>query len=129
MLLHGYTSSGQEQEAYLKFAPEADRRGVLYATPDGTTDARNNRFWNATDACCNLYGSTVDDCAYLVDLIKAVSAQYTVDTQRVYLVGHSNGAFMSFRMACDHADVIAGDRRAQRCDVERRVEVPRRRGR
>jgi len=25
----------------------------------------------------------------------------------VYLVGHSNGAFMSYRMACDHADLIA----------------------
>jgi polyhydroxybutyrate depolymerase len=108
VLLHGYTSSAEEQERYLKFAPEADRRGVLYATPDGTLDSRNNRFWNATDACCNLYGSTVDDGAYLIDVIKAVSAKYTVDTRRVYLFGHSNGAFMSYRMACEHADVIAG---------------------
>jgi polyhydroxybutyrate depolymerase len=106
VLLHGYTSSGQGQEAYLRIAPEAEKRGLLYATPDGTVDARNNRFWNATDACCNLYGATVDDAAYLTDLIKAISTRYTVDTTRVYLVGHSNGAFMSFRMACDHADIV-----------------------
>jgi len=37
-----------------------------------------------------------------------VAETYTVDTKRVYLVGHSNGAFMSYRMACDHADAIAG---------------------
>jgi polyhydroxybutyrate depolymerase len=106
VLLHGYTSSGQGQESYLKIAPEAEKRGLLYATPDGTVDARGNRFWNATDACCNLYGATVDDAAYLTDLIKVISTRYTVDTKRVYLVGHSNGAFMSFRMACDHADII-----------------------
>ena len=31
----------------------------------------------------------------------------TVDPRRVFVVGHSNGAFMSYRMACDHADTIA----------------------
>ena len=80
VLLHGYTASGQAQEAYLKFAPEADKRGLLYATPDGTVDPRGNRFWNATDACCNLYGATVDDAAYLTDLVKVISTRYTVDT-------------------------------------------------
>ena len=30
-----------------------------------------------------------------------------MDKRRVYLIGHSNGAFMSYRMACDHADQIA----------------------
>ena len=75
VLLHGYTASGQGQEAYLKFAPEADKRGLLYATPDGTVDPRGNRFWNATDACCNLYGATVDDAAYLTDLVKVISTR------------------------------------------------------
>jgi polyhydroxybutyrate depolymerase len=106
ILLHGYTSTGAAQESYLKFGAEAAKRGVLYAIPDGTPDSRNNRFWNATDACCNLYGSTVDDVAYLVDVVKAVAAKYTVDTRRVYLFGHSNGAFMSFRMACDQAGLF-----------------------
>ena len=107
VLLHGYTSSGSAQEAYLKIRSEAERRGILYATPNGTMDQRRDRFWNATDACCNRFGSTVDDSAYLADVIAAVSSRYSVDAARVYLVGHSNGAFMSYRMACDHADLIA----------------------
>lgn len=53
ILLHGYTSSGAETEAILQFAPEADARGLIYAFPDGTQDPLGNRFWNATDACCN----------------------------------------------------------------------------
>jgi pimeloyl-ACP methyl ester carboxylesterase len=81
------------------------------------------RFWNATDACCNLYGATVDDSAYLTDLIKMISTQYTVDPRRVYLVGHSNGAFMSFRMACDHADIITAIAALNGRHVERPDEV------
>jgi polyhydroxybutyrate depolymerase len=107
VLLHGYTSSGSGQERYLEIAPEAEKRGILYAVPDGTMDGRRNRFWNATDACCNFYGSTVDDATYLTEVIAAVSDKYSVDPARIYLAGHSNGAFMSFRMACDHADLIA----------------------
>jgi polyhydroxybutyrate depolymerase len=104
--LHGYTSSGAEMESYLRFTQESNRRGFIYAYPDGRTDNRDNRFWNATDACCDLYGSRSDDSRYLSEVITAVQRSHRVDARRVYLVGHSNGAFMSFRMACDHADQI-----------------------
>jgi polyhydroxybutyrate depolymerase len=106
ILLHGYTASGDGQEQYMKFTPESDKRGFLYAYPDGTIDPMNNRFWNATDACCDLYGSKVDDSTYIADIIKGLERDYSVDSSRVYLVGHSNGAFMNYRMACDHADLI-----------------------
>ena len=105
--LHGYTGSGQTQEAYLRVAVESERRGFLYLSPDGTTDAYNNRFWNATDACCNLVGSTVDDSAYLSGLITEMTNTYNVDPRRVFVIGHSNGGFMAYRLACEHGDLIA----------------------
>jgi polyhydroxybutyrate depolymerase len=104
--LHGYTSNGAELEEYLNMTPESDRRGFVYAYPDGTTDVSDDRFWNATDACCDLYASRTDDSRYLSDLITTIQASYRIDTKRVYVVGHSNGAFMAYRMACDHADQI-----------------------
>jgi polyhydroxybutyrate depolymerase len=105
--LHGYTSNGARFESYLTLAPESDRRGFLYATPDGVTDRRADRFWNGTDACCDFYQSGVDDSGFLSSLIAKIQVSYRVDPRRVYLVGHSNGAFMAFRMACEHADQIA----------------------
>ena len=51
--------------------------------------------------------SDIDDSAYLRTVIDSVSADYNVDPKRIFLVGHSNGGFMSYRMACDHADVVA----------------------
>jgi polyhydroxybutyrate depolymerase len=49
----------------------------------------------------------VDDSAYLEAIIEQVQATYNVDPGRIYLFGVSNGGFMSYRMACDHADKIA----------------------
>ena len=34
--------------------------------------------------------------------------KYSVDGTRVYLAGSANGALMAYRMACDHAELIAG---------------------
>ncbi|MFP6583895.1 MAG: alpha/beta fold hydrolase [Candidatus Hydrogenedentota bacterium] len=109
MLLHGYTSSGAGQESYMKFGELVDEYGFLLLMPDGTREERDskNQFWNATDACCNFQGSDVDDSGYLQGLIDEVKKQYSIDANRVYLIGHSNGGFMSHRMAYDHPDTIA----------------------
>ena len=106
MLLHGSGDTGASQEEYLRLTPAATAHGMLYVTPDGTRNAYNSRIWNATDACCGS-GVRVDDSAYLRAVIAEVKANYNVDPRRVFLVGHSNGGFMAFRMACDHADEIA----------------------
>jgi polyhydroxybutyrate depolymerase len=107
VMLHGYQSDGPGHEAWFKLTPVADAHGFLYAYPDGTKDSIGLRFWNATDACCNLFGSKVDDVAYLAAVVDDMSARYSVDPKRVFFVGHSNGAFMSHRLACDLAPRIA----------------------
>lgn len=104
--LHGYTSNADELETFLKLTPESDRRGFIYVLPNGSTDDRGDRFWNATDACCFFSGTEPDDSRYLSDLISMVQSSYRIDRARVYLIGHSNGGFMSFRMACDHAEQV-----------------------
>jgi polyhydroxybutyrate depolymerase len=108
ILLHGYGASGFVQELLFQLRPQADAHGFLYAFPDGTVDGGGKRFWNATDACCNFDGSTVDDVAYLSGLVDEIGQHYKVDPKRVYFLGHSNGGFMSHRLACDRADLVAG---------------------
>ena len=108
MLLHGYgASSVLQEDYYFDLQTLADARGYVYAVPDGTRDATDKQFWNATDACCNFAGSTVDDAAYLSGVIAQIKAAYNIDPKRVHVVGHSNGGFMAYRLACDHAGEIA----------------------
>ena len=106
MMLHGYTSSGLETEAILQLRPVAEQLGFFYLYPDGTSDFLGNNFWNATDGCCNFFASGVDDSGYLRALLDEVAAQLTVDSERIFVVGHSNGGFMAHRMACDHSGFL-----------------------
>ena len=105
--LHGFNQSGIKFEKYLDLTPIAQADDIIYVHPDGTADAHGVRFWNATPECCDFQSPKVDDDAYVMSIIDSVSAQYAIDPNRIYVIGHSNGGFMANRLACNHADRIA----------------------
>jgi polyhydroxybutyrate depolymerase len=105
LLLHGYGVNGAVQNVYFGTPALADARNFLLAYPDGTPDSLGNRYWNATDACC---GSGVDDVAYLTAVLDDMQSKYNVDPKRIFVMGHSNGGFMAYRLACDRSTRIAG---------------------
>ncbi|MGE5184066.1 MAG: alpha/beta hydrolase family esterase [Acidobacteriota bacterium] len=107
LLLHGFTDSAKIQDAYFRVTEVADREGFLVALPDGTKDAGGNEFWNADDACCDFGGTHVDDVAYLGAVLDDAERRYRIDPARVYVLGHSNGGFMAYRLACELAPRIA----------------------
>jgi len=82
-------------------------RGVLLAIPDGTRDHKGKLFWNATEACCDFDNLPVDDVAYIDAIIDDASLKEHVDPDRIYIIGHSNGAFLAHRYACERSDRIA----------------------
>lgn len=109
VLLHGYGANKEIQLGYFGLEPLALDRGFLLAVPDGDTNALGQQYWNATDSCCS--GGDPDGepnhVAILRALIDDVARQHAVDPDRVYMIGHSNGGFMSYRMACDASDLVA----------------------
>jgi polyhydroxybutyrate depolymerase len=105
--LHGYTGNGTQHENYFNLRSRIDEDRFMLCVPNGTTDAQGNRFWNATDFCCDFENRNPDDSGYLRSLIETIIAAHPVDIGSIHVVGHSNGGFMAYRMACDHADLIA----------------------
>lgn len=108
VMLHGYSASNVLQNFIFGFKELAEEYGYIYIAPNGTVDASDNRFWNATDYCCDFLDTGVDDVAYIRGLIEEAQARYNVDPKRIFLTGHSNGGFMSHRFACEHPELVAG---------------------
>ncbi|MBN94116.1 MAG: hypothetical protein CL928_08590 [Deltaproteobacteria bacterium] len=106
-LLHGYGASAWLQDLLFRLNTQVEERSFLLVLPDGTVDAAGSRHWNATPACCDFYGAEVDDVGYLTSLLDELESRFTVDPDRVYFTGHSNGGFMSYRMACEIPERIA----------------------
>lgn len=106
VLLHGYAADGVRQDAYLGVSQQASNLEFIMLRPEGSLDALGNQFWSATPACCG--DREVDDVTYLTTLIEEAKSMYRVDEDRIYVIGHSNGGFMSYRLACEVGDKLAG---------------------
>jgi polyhydroxybutyrate depolymerase len=108
VVLHGYGMSGDGVDTYLEFSKLRHDRQFMMAAPDGIRDTTGQRYWNATDYCCDYYEGAPDDATYLINLVDEATARFAVAPDRIFFVGFSAGGFMAYRMACDYPDQIAG---------------------
>ncbi|MFG1481777.1 PHB depolymerase family esterase, partial [Halobacteriovorax sp. HFRX-1_3] len=86
-----------------------DSLGFMILTPEGRKDPKGERFWNAGNFCCDFYQSGVDDTLYIKNLIDYIANDPRfdrVDMSRIYFFGHSNGGFLSFKMACTYPEYV-----------------------
>lgn len=104
LVLHGATQSPESAERMSGMSELADREGFLVAYPRGTGRLPT---WNAGNCCGYALNNKIDDVAFIRALIEKLERQYPVDPRRVYVTGISNGAMMSFRLACDLSDKVA----------------------
>lgn len=101
MVLHGYGASGLLQAIYFRLDKLVEEKNFLLVAPDGMPNDKGSRFWAAVDGCCSSGGKKVDDVKYLGGLVEEIARVWNVDRKRVYLVGHSNGGAMEYRLACE----------------------------
>lgn len=77
----------------------ADRHNFIVVYPAGL-----DRRWNDGRTAAL---TSADDVGFIDALIHKLETAYRIDSKRVYATGISNGAFFSFRLACDLGDEIA----------------------
>lgn len=108
IVLHGFGASGAIQSIYFGLGARVDTHDYILIAPNGTVDSNGRRFWNATPRCCagTDPAQQVDDVSYIRSLITEAAATYSIDENSIGLIGHSNGGFMSFTMACEASDLI-----------------------
>lgn len=100
---HGYGSNANGQMWYGDFRSIADTAGFIIVHPQGTL-FNGITHWNVGGWTL---GSTTDDVGFSKALIDSISAEYNIDSMRVYSTGMSNGGFMSFLLAGQLSEKIA----------------------
>lgn len=105
---HGYTSWATEQLERTKWGELADSEGFIVLEPDGTLEGNGeSRSWNVELCCGVAQQQAVNDVGFIRHLVGQLESELCVDPKRVYATGHSNGAAMTFLLACQAADLFA----------------------
>lgn len=98
--LHGYQSNAQQQMIYSGMNATSDMYKFIVVYPEGL-----NAQWNS--GWTGVYGSGTDDVGFISALIDYMDQNYSIDTDRVYACGMSNGGYQVNRMACELSNRIA----------------------
>lgn len=110
VVLHGGLGNAQRiagrlSESALNMDDVADKSGFVVAYLNGTPVAKllssDKLGWNAGKCCGQSAQKKIDDVAYIQTTVNAIAAKYGIDRNRIYGVGHSNGAMMTQRIMCE----------------------------
>jgi polyhydroxybutyrate depolymerase len=115
LVLHGSSHDAEmvRRVSLWRFDELAERDGFLVAYPEGLANSGALRLgpeWNDCRKSTRnrAHDLDVDDVGFLRRLIADLSETYRVDRRRVYATGYSDGGQMSYRLATEIPDEIAG---------------------
>ena len=115
---HGYAEGGEIHAAHSALGPYGDEQGFVTITPDSGYEVAR---WDV--------GLGSEDLVMFGDMLDQVEAQLCVDTNRIFVTGLSNGAFMTSSVACEYSDrvaaasPVAGITDQEGCELQRPVPV------
>lgn len=102
-MMHGYASNPKSFADLTGMNGAAEKYGFAVVYPQGI---RNEK--GTSGACWNsgLVSSDNDDAGFLVALAKYLQQTYGLSSNETFAVGLSNGAFMSYKLACEAPDTF-----------------------
>ena len=103
---HGYTGSAEGIMNYSEFNQLADEYGFAVCYPQGIEDGGGNTFFNVGYDFQN--NETVDDVAYLQNLNSYFQNAYSLDADKVFCTGMSNGGDLCYMLACQASETFRG---------------------
>ena len=84
--------------------------------------------WNAGKCCGPAQKNNVDDVGFIREVIHRMERQASIDARRIFATGMSNGAMMSWRLACEAPEIraiapVAGSDNTPACKPSRPVPI------
>lgn len=109
LIFHGGGGNAKGSISYFNLNPKADKEGFIAVYPQATGPELKGEVlggWNAGRCCYPATTNKIDDVGFISDLLDKLESDFNVDTKRIYATGHSNGALMSYKLACDLSDRV-----------------------
>jgi len=97
---HGLTGTAYTTMWHADFRPISDTANFIIVHPQGLLDNTGLTHWNIGQ-------SSVDDIGFIEVLHQKLTLEYSIDLNKVYSAGMSNGGYMSYYLSCAMSDKIA----------------------
>ena len=105
--LHGAFSTAKKMEEETGMSDLADKENFLVLYPNGIGFSGFLQHWNAGHCCGKAWKDSIDDTGFLKAAIEDVCAHVSVDPERIYLVGYSNGGMLAYQFAAQEKNILA----------------------
>ncbi len=107
LALHGAFSTARKFERESGLSRLADREGFLVVYPQGIGLGDLFRHWNSGHCCGKARKMNLDDVGFALAAVDDVARRNPVERSRLYVVGHSNGGMLAYRIAAERSEVVA----------------------
>lgn len=107
-ILHGGGGNAENAIRMSEMNAVAEEHGFLVVYPNGSGRLEDSLFtWNAGTCCGFAQESNADDVGFIRAIVEELQNSAVIDPKRIYAAGMSNGAMMSYRLACEASDLFA----------------------
>jgi len=109
--LHGGGGDADFQADDSKYGliSKSEQAGFIAVFPNGYSRFPSGALatWNAGACCGAAQKNDIDDVGFIREVIHRVERQASIDPRRIFATGMSNGAMMSWRLACEAPEIRA----------------------
>jgi polyhydroxybutyrate depolymerase len=105
LAFHSRTTTGKEIMTSSQILSWAAAMNIIVVAVNGAVHEGFSS-WNAGRCCTNATTYEENDVLLASTIIDYLKSQATIDSSRVWAMGHSNGGMMAYRLACDLSDKI-----------------------
>ncbi len=110
MAFHGGGGNMKRSPNFFQLNAKADQETFIVVYPEGIGVKIGGEVlgsWNGGDCCGIASDNNIDDVGFVKKMIAEIKQKFNIDNKRIFATGMSNGAIMSYRLACEMADQIA----------------------
>ncbi|WP_108958910.1 alpha/beta hydrolase family esterase [Leptospira ellinghausenii] len=100
----------QSKEEYYHQISKSEELGHIVVFPNGYSVYKSGKIatWNAGNCCGEAKKANIDDLGFVKVILGHLTEKMNIDKKRIYSTGMSNGAMMSYQIACSMANQFSG---------------------